>query len=137
MTSTSPPAAEAPPTWGERFFGVLAYLSWWNPLLFLGPLLLYFWKGRSSRFIGFHTVQATLLLVGVMFVAGVVTFLVALLATTRVGARVSQTADLATLYLAGFTPIVGSLWMAIAIVARRPAVLPVIGRWATQVIARP
>jgi uncharacterized membrane protein len=131
-------AAETPATTGERLFGVLAYLCWMSPLYFLAPVALYLWKGKTSRFIGFHAVQSTLLAVaiGVATLAIYVPLIYLLgLGESRAAQAVATVAYVAVMVVTALLPLTSCLWMAGSVLLGRRAVLPVLGSLARQIIA--
>lgn len=75
------------PTDEDRLAAAACYLSafvgWWV----FGPLAVYFWKGKSSRFVAFHSIQATILTGWLVCVAMVASgfFLFGMFALARMG----------------------------------------------------
>ncbi|MBI4956363.1 MAG: DUF4870 domain-containing protein [Myxococcales bacterium] len=58
LGALGPPAPTAP-TEEERLLGAAAYLMTFIGAWIIGPLVIYFWKGKTSRFVAFHAIQAT------------------------------------------------------------------------------
>ena len=53
--------AEQTPTKEECLLACVAHLALFGGFWLIGPLAIYFWKGKASRFLAFHSVQAILL----------------------------------------------------------------------------
>lgn len=126
---------EIPATLREKLFGIVAYLSWCSPFGFFAPLILYFWKGKASRFVGFHAVQSALLGLALMLVMLVVG-LVALVLAVVLG-RLGMAAFWVMSFVLAMLPLCSCLWMAFSVLVGRGAVLPVLGRWAREITASP
>jgi uncharacterized membrane protein len=116
-----------PPTRSERVFGVFAYLSWWSPLWWLTPVVLYFWKVKTSRFVSFHAIQSTIL--GPMCLV----FWCAAATVSAVVFGVLKWPD-SLMILAGALPFGASFGMALAMFFGRRSVLPLLGRWTERII---
>jgi uncharacterized membrane protein len=134
MTDIKTKTTGSKPTLGERLFGVAAYLSWLSPLGFFAPLVLYYWKGRASRFIGFHTIQSTLL----AFTLVLAMLAVGMLATEVLVHVTNGNALASAVYYTVMTvvimlPLGSCAWMSVSVLLGRPTVLPVLGRWAKQI----
>src|ERR1700722_11104392 len=135
MTDIKTNASEGKPTLGERLFGVAAYLSWFSPLAFFAPLVLYYWKGRTSRFIGFHAIQSTLLAFTIVLLdVGLTVLTVAVMNVANGNAAAWAVYWLAIAVMVAL-PLVSAVWMSVSVILDRPAVLPVFGRWAKQITA--
>ncbi|MCC6525464.1 MAG: DUF4870 domain-containing protein, partial [Polyangiaceae bacterium] len=58
-TVPTAPTVQTAPTEEERLLGAAAYLMTFIGAWIIGPLVIYFWKGKTSRFVAFHAIQAT------------------------------------------------------------------------------
>jgi uncharacterized Tic20 family protein len=69
--------SESPSEWGaevakdERTLGLIVHLLIFTPAAGWGPLVLYIVKKDSSRFVGYHALQATILQVLSIYIFGV------------------------------------------------------------------
>ena len=124
----------------DRMFASAAYLSSFTGLWLIVPAALYVWKGRQSRFLGFHAVQAVLLQVALIPVALFGTGLGAtlMLVLEAIGgeklAVLGPLVFFGVLGLAATLPAVATVWLAMCALRGKPRALPVLGRWAMQVV---
>jgi uncharacterized membrane protein len=125
---------------GERILGGCAYPSSLLPgLWFLSPLVLYLWKGRKSRFIGFHAVQALLLDVALLPAMGALVILSFWFQMVLGGRRPSAFAYVATTttwMLAFFLPFIVNVWLGVRVMRGRPGVVVLLG-WLARRLVRP
>jgi uncharacterized membrane protein len=136
-----PDAAATP---DDRILGGSAYLSSLTSCLwFLSPLLLYFWKGRKSRFIGFHAVQALLVdaallpAMGVIFLVLIKLFLVLVLEASGREPQTLAFFALFTTFVATFyLPFIVNIWLGVRVMRGRPGVLFMLGRLARWFVPR-
>ena len=56
----TPDAIDGPTTSEERLLAGIAHLGLFGGMWLVAPLAIYFLKGKQSRFVGFHAVQACL-----------------------------------------------------------------------------
>jgi uncharacterized membrane protein len=140
VTDAATSASSAAPTWGERILGGAAYLCWLlPPLWLLSPLLIYWWKGRTSRFVALHAVQAVLLFYA-LFVFSFAQLLAWPLVMWSGLVRTKMQGDVLMWIMAAVMTGVfawGFLWMPLDPLRGRPAGLPVLARWAERILSSP
>lgn len=124
----------------ERVLASAAYLSALGGFPFIVPAALYLWKGKESRFLGFHAVQAVMLQVALIpiafFVIGIAMALGALVEGIggQAGMVVGMLAMYTVLGLALMIPAAVTLWMGLSALRGQPRSLPLLGRWAQRVV---
>ena len=117
-----------------------AYLSSFTGLWLVVPAVLYVWKGRRSRFLGFHAVQAVLLQVAMLPVAlfGMGLGATLMLALEAIGGQklavLGPLVFFVVLGLAVTVPAAATVWLAMCALRGKPRALPVLGRWAAGVV---
>jgi uncharacterized membrane protein len=132
------PTSTIAPTWSERILGAVAYLAGLVPPLFLLPLLVYRWQRSASRFVGLHAVQAFMLPFALLLLD------FALIAAMFAGMWCTNNPTLAEaifktglIVLFVMSPGGVALLMPIAPLSGRPAMLPVLERWAVRILDAP
>jgi uncharacterized membrane protein len=123
------------PGWQERALGSAAYFCSLTGLWFFGPLAIYFWKGRASRFVGFHALQSMLLTFAMLLVMLILGLGAVLLVNALHGTPLAWSLFYALSALCILLPLSVQLWLGIRVVLGRPVVLPLVGRWAQEIIA--
>jgi uncharacterized membrane protein len=101
--------------------------------------LLYYWKGRRSRFIGFHAVQSLVMNVALLPAMGAMFYLmlVVVAALDRKGPSAQPYASMVaiTIFCASLAlPFITNIPMGFLVMRGRPCVLPVLGRLAKLII---
>lgn len=140
MKDPNAAAIEAAQTPEDRIVAGAAYLSTFVPGLWvLCPLVIYYWKGRSSRFIGFHAVQALLLDVALVPAVGAILLLMVVIgnALAQRGPSMQVYVNVVTvsMFFAAFAlPFISLIWMGVRVMRGHAGVLPVLGRLARGII---
>lgn len=82
-----------PTTTEERQLAALAHVAFLGGFWIIGPLVIYAWKGKESRFIAFHAAQAGVLgaLSAVLGVGGGILVLVGMVGMAALGAALRST----------------------------------------------
>jgi len=129
--------------YGERAMASASYFMPVVGLWLVGPFVFLLWKGRSSRFVAFHAVQAMLLQVALIPVCavgvGVSMAVLAAFATDKYG-NTSWIAPIASMAVWGVVlalPSVATLWMGFAALKGQPRSLPLLGRLAKRLMPGP
>jgi uncharacterized membrane protein len=124
----------------DRALASAAYLAAFGGFWLVVPAALYFWKGRESKFLGFHAVQAVMLHVAMIPIAAVAAGVGMALGVLLegIGGR-AATALLVVLVflilgLALMLPAAATLWMGLSALRGQPRSLPLLGRWARRVV---
>jgi uncharacterized membrane protein len=126
----------------ERVLASASYFSSFSGFWFVVPGVVYLWKGKQSRFLGFHAIQAILLQVALIpvtfFGLGVgyaLSAAIVLLAGDSKGAAIAAMIALFTLTgLAVTVPTAATVWLGLCALRGQPRALPLLGRWANAVI---
>jgi uncharacterized membrane protein len=107
------------------------------PPFWLTPLLIYWWKRRTSRFVTLHSVQSVLLAFAVLFLypgLGIAWVLLTGLAKTKTQLDILGWIMIAVM----LSPLLWSyLGMPVVPLQGRPAALPVLARWAERILDSP
>ncbi|WP_438011037.1 DUF4870 domain-containing protein [Sorangium sp. So ce321] len=127
----------------ERMLAGAAYLSTLVGLWVVGPAALYAWKRHHSRLVAFHAVQAVLLNLAMVPATAIALGLVfgayLGLMTSRLDSTASAVAGVilvvALVLVMGLQFLV-TAWMGIAAMRGRARPLPLLGRWAAQILER-
>lgn len=141
MKKVEPAPIAATLPYGERMLASTAYFAALAGMWLVVPVALYFWKGRQSRFIGFHAIQAVLLqvvLIPVLFIGIGVSFALGAWVTSATHDRYGNAplAELVTYAVAGIAytiPIATTLWLGLCALRGQPRTVPLLGRWAKRI----
>jgi len=135
-----PPVSLAAVPHEERVLASAAYFSSFAGLWLIVPAAIYLWKGRQSRFLGFHAVQSVLLQVALIpvgcFGLGVA---FAIMEAIEIfgSARAAPLASLLFFIVLGVTvtlPSATIVWLGFSALRGKPRALPLLGRWANQIV---
>ena len=125
----------------ERVLASAAYLSALGGFWLIVPAALYLWKGRESRFLGFHAIQAVMLQVALIPI-GALAVGVSLglgMLIDGIGGRVASALWIVMVFLvvglAVMLPAAATLWMGLSALRGQPKALPLLGRWARRVVS--
>jgi uncharacterized Tic20 family protein len=145
-TTVQRAAEELQPSQQDRVLAGAAYLISLAGFWFFGPLALYFWKGKTSRFLGFHSIQAILLhLAAIPFtLVGVALAIVVQVAIGIIGNRggsheiaegVGILLMLVALGVALVLPLFMTVWMGISVMRGKPGRVPIVSRLTERIVA--
>ena len=134
------------PSKEECLLACVAHLALFGGFWLIGPLAIYFWKGKASRFLAFHSVQAILLsLLMVAFGAfGAIAMLVLAFGFAALGAAIHPAAAAAGMiagYLLGglliFLPTILAIVGGVRAFKGQWWSMPIIGGLARRWLERP
>ena len=122
----------------NRMWAAAGYLSFFVGFWIVVPAIAYAWKGRYSRFVAFHAVQAVLLQVALIPCMGVgmgISNVLRVIGGTRRGHETlpEVVAGLVFAFLVTL-PVLASAWLGINALRGKTRTLPVLGRWAKRVV---
>lgn len=124
----------------ERVLASAAYLSALGGFWLVVPAALYFWKGKDSRFVGFHAIQAVMLQVALIPIGTVaigVSMALGVLIDGIAGSLGSALWIIMVFLVLGLAvalPAAATLWMGLSALRGQPKSLPLLGRWARRVV---
>jgi uncharacterized membrane protein len=140
LAKLSTPSGDLVVSRDERMLASAAYLAALAGFWLIVPAVLYFWKGRQSRFLGFHAVQAVMLQVALIPITtigvGVAAVIVLLLEGIggKMGGAVAALIFFFVIGIALMIPAAATLWMGLCALRGQPRKLPLLGRWASRVV---
>ncbi len=122
----------------NRMWAAAGYLSFFVGFWIVVPAIAYAWRGRHSRFVAFHAVQAVLLqvaLVPCLAVGMGISNVLRLIGGSRRGNETvpELVAGLVLAFLATL-PVLATAWLGISALRGKTRTLPVLGRWAKKVV---
>lgn len=124
----------------DRVLASAAYLSAFGGFWFVVPAALYFWRGRESRYLGFHAVQAVMLHVALIPVGAIAIGVSMGLSVflEGIGGRAASALWIVLVFvvlgLMVMLPAAVTLWMGLSALRGQPRSLPLLGRWARRVV---
>ncbi|APR87640.1 hypothetical protein A7982_12989 [Minicystis rosea] len=123
----------------ERVLASAAYLSALGGFWLIVPAALYLWRGKTSRFIGFHAVQAVMLQValipiGAIAIGACMGLMILLDGVGHAASALGIVLAYLVLGLAVMLPAAITLWMGLCALRGQPKSLPLLGRWARRVV---
>lgn len=124
----------------ERVLASAAYLSALGGFWLIVPAALYFWKGRDSKFLGYHAIQAVMLQVALIPIGAVAVGIAMALGVLidgiggRVGSALWIVMVMLVFGIAVMLPAAATLWMGLSALRGQPKSLPLLGRWARRVV---
>jgi uncharacterized membrane protein len=126
--------------YSDRVLASASYLAALGGFWLVVPALVFLWRGRKSPFLGFHAVQAIFLQVATIPIAGVGLGLAYALSSLIVVLGSDKLVPLAAFLLFGIggvamtIPTAATVWMGMCALRGQPRELPLLGRWARNVV---
>jgi uncharacterized membrane protein len=142
QVDTAPISLAAPIARLDRMLACAGYFGALAGFWLVIPAIAYAWRGRQSRFVGFHAVQAVLLQVAaipiVFFgigVSGALSMWISMSTGDKFGhAPLAKLAEYAVLGVVFTIPAATTLWLGFSALRGKPRSLPLLGRWANNVV---
>jgi uncharacterized membrane protein len=125
--------------YNHRVISAVSYLSAFSGFWLVVPGVVFLWKGRRDRFLGFHALQAIYLqvaLIPITFVGIGLAYAVSL-TIDMANPKLAPLSVFLVFALAGlaFTiPSAATVWMSMCALRGQPRELPLLGRWARNVM---
>lgn len=125
--------------YNHRVLASASYLSAFAGFWLIVPAVVFLWKGRQDRFLGFHALQAVFLqiaMIPVMFIGLGLAYALGA-AMTLISYKLQPIAGFLALVIAGlaFTlPSAATVWLGMCALRGQPRELPLLGRWAHSVV---
>lgn len=122
----------------NRMWAAAGYFAFFVGAWIVVPAIAYAWRGRGSRFVAFHAVQAVLLQVAFipcMAVGMVFSDALHFVSGSRRGHETgAELIAVVVMALLATSPILATAWLGFSALRGKTRALPALGRWAKRIV---